>query len=468
MKKNSILKALGLTFAIVILLSWVIPAGTYTNGAYTATGSTSPIGLYDFLRLPVLTLATFVQYGLFFLAIGGFYGVLNQTGVYSNLINNIVKKWNKKKKSFLIITILTFIMLTSLTGLSNVMFILVPFFATILLKLGYDKITSFTSTVGAILLGNVGCTFGFEIWGYLKTYLNIEMTTLIFARIVVLIMISILMILFLIKNTKEVKKSKDEEVLLPLYEEVKSKKSSVPFIVISVLTFILLMVGGYNWYYAFDIEFFTELYNSVSAIQIGGKTIISDILALNNAPMIGFFENYDITIILVFISLIMGWIYNVKFNDIVSGFANGAKKMLLPATYATLSCVIFATVLNSSGGHFINTIINKFIGTEGFSFMGTVGSSIVTSFVYNDFSSMLSSIYTIFTSYDANVIPVVAFIIQGIFGLISLIAPTSIILVAGLSLMDISYKEWIKYIYKFALIIFGILIVVAFILTTLI
>ena len=77
MKKNSILKALGLTFAIVILLSWVIPAGTYTNGAYTATGSTSPIGLYDFLRLPVLTLATFVQYGLFFLAIGGFYGVLS-------------------------------------------------------------------------------------------------------------------------------------------------------------------------------------------------------------------------------------------------------------------------------------------------------------------------------------------------------------------------------------------------------
>lgn len=100
--------------------------------------------------------------------------------------------------------------------------------------------------------------------------------------------------------------------------------------------------------------------------------------------------------------------------------------------------------------------------------MGTVGSSVVTSFIYNDFSSMLGSIYTIFTSYDANVIPIVAFIIQSMFSLISLIAPTSIVLVAGLSLMDISYKEWIKYIYKFALIIFGILIVVAFILTTLI
>jgi len=468
MKKNSILKALGLTFAIVILLSWVIPAGTYTSGTYAATGSTAPIGLYDFLRLPVLTIATFIQYGLFFLAVGGFYGVLNQTGVYSNLVNNIVKKWNKKKKSFLIITLLTFIILTSLTGLSNVMFILVPFFATILLKLGYDKITSFVSTVGAILLGNIGCTFGFEIWGYLKNYLEIEMTTLIFARIVVLLMVSVLMILFLNKNTKEIKKSKDEEVLLPLYEDIKSKKSSLPFIVITVLTFILLIVGGYNWYYAFDIEFFSNLYESVSTIQIGGRTLVNDILALNNAPMIGFFENYDITIILIFISIVMGWIYNVKFNDIVSSFANGAKKMLLPATYATLSCVIFASVLNSSDGHFMNTIINKFIGTDGFSFMGTVGSSLLTSFIYNDFSSMLGSIYTIFISYDANVISIVAFIIQGMFGLMSLVAPTSILLVAGLSLMDISYKEWIKYIYKFTLIVFGILIVVAFILTTLI
>ena len=179
MKKDNIFKVLGITFLIVVLLSWIIPAGTYSNGTYTATGSTIPIGLYDFVRVPVLTIATFIQYGLLILAIGGFYGVLNKTGVYSNIIDRIVKKWIGNKKKFLILTIILFSVLTSLTGLNNLMFLLVPFFATILLKLGYSKLTTFTSTIGSILVGNIGCTLGFDIWGYLANIFSLNMILLL-------------------------------------------------------------------------------------------------------------------------------------------------------------------------------------------------------------------------------------------------------------------------------------------------
>lgn len=473
MKKDSILKALGITFAVVVLLSWVIPAGTYANGTYTATGSTLPIGLYDFVRVPVLTIATFIQYGLLILAIGGFYGVLNQTGVYSNIVNNIVKKWEKNKKRFLIITVILFSVLTSLTGLTDLMFILVPFFAAILIKLGYNKLTSFTSTVGSILVGNLGSTLGFNIWGYLQYYLSLEMTTLIFARAVLLVMAVVLFILTLTKTTKEEKTSKKDKkeelnVEIPLFEEVKTKKSSLPLIVLSIILFVFIFIGGYNWYYSFEIEFFNNIYESISTFEVGGYALFNNLLALSHVPTLGFFENYDITIILVFASLIIGWTYSVKVKDIINSFAKGAKEMLLPATYAMLSCVIFACMLNMSNGTFVNTIINKFIAAEEFSFLGTVGTSLVSGFVYNDFATLLTNITPLFTTYDANIIPTIAFIIQGMFGLICLIAPTSIYLLAGLSLFDISYKEWIKYIWKYALILFGIVIVVAFILTTLI
>lgn len=464
MKKDNILKVLGITFAVVVLLSWVIPAGTYSNGTFTSSESTLPIGLYDFVRVPVLTVATFIQYGLLILAIGGFYGVLNKTGVYSNIVNNLVKKF-KNKKLFLIITVISFALLASLTGLTEVMFLLVPFFVTILLKLGYNKLVAFTSTVGAIFVGNIGSTLGFNVWGYMKNYLSLNMTTLIAARIIVLVMLVVLLVVALLKITKN-NKTKEEVKEIPLFEENKSKKSSLPLIIISILLFVVLLIGGYNWYYAFEIETFTNLYDKVSAIEIGGQALVSNALALNNAPVLGFFQNYDITIILIFTSLVIGWIYNVKFKDILSGFASGAKEVLLPALYAVLACVIYACVLNMGGSSFVATIINKFVNTESFSFMGTVGTSLVGGFVYNDLSTLLENISIIFTAYDAKVIPVVAFIIQGMFGLLSLVAPTSIYLLAGLSLCDISYKEWIKHIWKFALIVFGIFIVVAFILTT--
>lgn len=467
MKKDSILKALGITFAVIVLLSWVIPAGSYSNGTFTSLESTLPIGLYDFVRVPVLTIATFIQYGLLFLVIGGFYGVLNKTGVYSNIINSIVKKC-KNKKLFLIITVICFTLLASLTGLTEVMFLLVPFFIAILLKLGYNKLVAFTSTVGAIFVGNIGSTLGFNVWGYFKNYLSLDMTTLILARIILLVMMVALLVIALLKITKNDKKTKEETIEIPLFEENKSKKSALPLIIISVLLFVLLVIGGYNWYYSFEIETFTNLYESISTMEIAGRTWIKDIFALGNTPVLGFFQNYDITIILVFVSLIIGWMYNVKMKDIVSGFAKGAKEMLLPATYAMLACIAYACVLNMGGSSFVTTIINKFVNAESFSFMGTVGTGLVGSFVYNDLSTLLETISTLFTSYDANVIPVVAFIIQGMFGLVSLIAPTSVYLLAGLSLCDISYKEWIKHIWKFALILFGIIIVVAFILTTMI
>ena len=83
--------------------------------------------------------------------------------------------------------------------------------------------------------------------------------------------------------------------------------------------------------------------------------------------------------------------------------------MVLPAFYAVLSCVVFATVLSLSA-NFVYTIVNQFTSSEEFSLMGTIATSIVTSFTYNNFSYMINYFAGFFSSLSAGEISVVALI----------------------------------------------------------
>ena len=60
---------------------------------------------------------------------------------------------------------------------------------------------------------------------------------------------------------------------------------------------------------------------------------------------------------------------------------------------------------------------------------------------------------------------VLAIIYQAMFGLVSFFAPSSAILMIGLSYLGIPYKDWMKYIWKFLvamlLVIIIVLIIVA-------
>ncbi len=90
MKKNSFLKVLLGMYLLVVILSWIIPAGSYTNGTYASAG-VAAVGVVNLFRLPIMTLQTFIQYTLVFLSIGLVYGVLNKTGVYDNICKGIAR-----------------------------------------------------------------------------------------------------------------------------------------------------------------------------------------------------------------------------------------------------------------------------------------------------------------------------------------------------------------------------------------
>lgn len=456
MKKYSLLKAIGITFLIVFILSWIINASSFSSGTITSLSKTVPIGLYDLSLLPIITLVSFFMYGLLFLAIGGFYGVVNKTGAYSDLVLKISKKIKPKK--FIIITIITLSILSSLTNLTPVLFILVPFLVAVLMNQGYKKITAFTATVGSILVGTIGTTYG-VIGARIKYYFDLSTSFELYTKIILLAMVTFLLIVFVLKYDKldvKVKKgrSKTKQETIPLYENIKSQRKSLPLVIISIVMFLISILFMYNWRIAFDIELFDNWYTKIHEFEINGYTLFNNLIGSTSG--IGYITIYDLVIILIITSLIIGFVYRIKFSELFEKFINGSKEMIKPAIYASLSCVVYAFIYYNSSGNFVNTILNNLSQDN---IISLISKSTILSFFYNDFGNLIGYNYSLFTSYDSSKLPIIGVLLQSIYGFVMLIAPTSVYLMAGLAYLDISYKEWFKYIWKYLLITLLVIVV---------
>lgn len=485
MKKKNLLKVLAIFFAVYVILSWIIPSGYFQDGKLVAD-QTTPIGLFSIIRYPIITLSSsvFLLYGLIVVLIGGLYGVLNKTGAYSKFVEKVVEKNKGKGNKFIIITIIIFALLSSLTGLTLPLLILVPFFVTVLLLLGYDKPVAMVSTFGAILVGNIGCTYGFNIAGYTNYFLNTGINTEIISKAIFLVIITFLLIMFVIRASKKTvkvdKKKKglkkkeiveEHKASAPLYTKTDdSKKSVVPIIVITCFVVVLAIVGMYNWEIAFKFDVFNNFHEKIMAINIKDYPIMSNILG--GVDALGYWSNYDLAILIILATILIGWIYNVKAKDFFNGFVEGVKEMLPVAFYMMIANIIFLIMNSSStGGTMFATISNFFLKmTKNFNAVVMVVVSAVGGLFYNDFPYLLntlnSQITTLYT--DTKLYPLIAFIMQSIHGIVQLLVPTSMILFGGLKYFGISFKEWIKFIWKYVLEILAISIVIMIVIAVLI
>lgn len=468
MKKYSLFKTIALCFFVVVVLSWVIPTGSF-NGTTFTSSQTVPVGIINLFRLPVMTIQTFIQYFIVLLAIGAFYGVLNKTGVYGGIVNNAAKKMKGKERLALIITIITFALLATLTGNSILLFALVPFTGAVLLKAGFGKVTTMLATIGSILVGEAGSIFGFTGAGYIKNMFSISMTDEIITKIIVFILLIGLFVFYVLNRFNSEKSTKTKVAIkeIPfLTEEVKNDKSKLPLIIFSILLVVLCFVGMYNWYYAFGITTFNKFHTALTEITIGDYPIVSNIIS--GISSIGYWGNYEFAIALVISSVIISWLYNVSINDMIDGAINGMKEMLPIAFLATICNVVF-TVMLSSDTNMFTTIVNWFGGfTDKFSLPIVTVLSIIGSFFYNDFYYLLNDINGLVAGYDAIYYPITGVITTAIHSLMMMILPTSVMLIAGLKFFNVSLKDWFKSVWKYMLEALVVIILVAIIIVVLI
>ena len=481
--KYELLKVLGISFLIFAVLTWIIPTGSYNGKTFTG-GKTDPVGLYGLFLDPLYSFGIFVQYMVVFLAIGGLYGVLNKTGAYSKMVEGIAKSFEKRKKIFLVISIVLFACLSALIGSQVTLFIFVPFVIALLMTLGYDKITSLAATVGAILVGIVGSIYGNSV--VFKSFLGMNANNGVVYRLIFFVIVTTLYVLFVIKNNKSLELEKNEvfektkrgrkkkndivslekkeevkTIDIPLYSKRDENKSIIPLAIILGLLAAIVFAGMFNWYYTFEIDFFDSIYETLMSFKVGEIAIFAQVFG--DLPRIGSFGNYDLAAILLVTSVIIGWVYGNKSDQFIDGFVKGAKEMLLPAIYVMLASIIFAVMVNSNSN--ISATISNFLFSLSKEFNVFVVSfvGIAGSYFFNDFPYLLNVIYGVLADFDAIVYPVIPLILNATYGLAMLVLPVSITLIAGLKYMNVSYKNWVKYIWKFLCIVFVILILFALI-----
>lgn len=468
MKKNNTLKVLLIAILFTFLLTWLLPISYYSSGLYTDVRY--PAGLFDIFNYPTLTFYYFGQVALYVLAIGAFYGIFEKTGVYRKICDKIVKLFEGKEIIFFSVVITLLTVIVSFCGFSYELIFLLPLLTTIILLMGYDKMTVAITLIGSIVVGFMGSTYAQSIAGTYMSYLATSYTDLIWYKLIILVIGIALLVFNIIRRNKKVDVKKDEgKELIALKNEVKTKKGKVkanwPAIVIFDLILVLMIIGSLDLSGAFGVEIFEKFHESVMSFTIFEYDIFAKILGSTmQSASLGTWTTVEFTTLLIIASIVLAIIYRVNINDMFTNYKDGAKKFGLSAM---LMMIVYTILITVSNHPVILTILKPLLSiTNGFNSVTISISTFVASIfnidVYYTASAILPYLTSIVT--DTSLYALIGFISQAMHGLAMLIAPTSVILLGVLSYLKINYTDWVKNIWK----IFLELFVVAFVMFTII
>ena len=92
MKKHNLFKVVAITILLFVVLSWIIPTGTYSADAGFATATRSQVGIYELLTYFSTSISYFGFIAFFIVSVGAFYAVAELTGAYREVLDRLVKR----------------------------------------------------------------------------------------------------------------------------------------------------------------------------------------------------------------------------------------------------------------------------------------------------------------------------------------------------------------------------------------
>ncbi len=255
--------------------------------------------------------------------------------------------------------------------------------------------------------------------------------------------------------------------------EVTSERRNKVAFIVSVVIFVLFIIASIIPYESLfkNCTVFTEFNSWLSNLKIGNYAIFNNIIGsplivsestgstTGSIAVFGSWTMSDVSILLFILTLLIAIINNVKIDDFIKGINENIKKILPVAITAMLISVVLVTMITSG---ISITIANKILGIfKGFNIAETIFATMISSVLTSDFYYLISTVGQLLTLSASNsqYYGVIAFIIQSIYNLVMIIAPTSVGLIIGLYYLDIPYNKWFKFIWKLLLILFVIIIV---------
>ncbi len=477
MKKHSLFKVILIILGALLAVNGILAILGYFVPALE--GKYSMIALGDVFMNFVQSFYYFFDTVVYLLVLGAFYGVISEVPAYKKLVDNIAQKVKSHSKLFIFIVTGLFAVLTFACGLVNVLLVFVPFIVAIILLLGYDKLVAISSTVVAMLVGFMSSLFltfrdPNSYYGYNAT--TIEKMTGIsdyanwIPKLVLLVLGTALLIFFIDRYIKNLENKKVKYELNESNEvnvsEVKGDYKNIktwPVIVMFVFILVILILGYLPWNTLFKIECFDKFNEWLVGIKIGEFAIFSNVVspslyAFGNWASLGSYMSIIITLIIF--TLITKFVYKVKFNEVIDNFVSGAKKMVPAIFLVIITYDILVCTYNHS---FMSTIMTWISETK-------LGINVFTASVISALGSLLHTdlYYTVAGVYspliglveNESMLNTYAMTFQSIYGIVAMIGPTSFLLIVALKYFDVPYTSWVKYIWRFVLMLLLLVILV--------
>ncbi len=486
MKKNNLFKILGIVLAGYVLLSWLVPIVVSIFG--WKVEASYQIGLTKFGSTFIDAFAGFSNVIVFILLIGGLYAVMDATGAYKPAIEKLAEKFKGKEKLVLITIIVLMAIISSITGLELGLLILFPFIISLVLMMGYDKIIALVATFGATIVGMYGATYAGTLYGYLDGFMQTKPTDNILAKVILFVLALGLLIgftlIYMKKNNmlpeKTAKKSKEKATKKTVKSETKKEKVKKadkkekteekekkvwPLLLVLGLLFLVLILGTTAWGNIFSSNYFATVHDTImNKWQIGGFKIVEKLFggldAFGTWTSSTRYVSYSIMILFAVATLAI--VYKVKLNDAFDAFVKGIKEYVVPAFLALIAYSIFVFAIYYPVLGVITTWITGL--TDSFNIVTSGLHAIISSVFYPDFSYYgYYVVYTfVQTIKDTSLYSLIGLVFTNLYALVMLVAPTSVLLLTSLSISEVKYTEWLKFIWKYAL----CLLVVSFIVFT--
>jgi uncharacterized ion transporter superfamily protein YfcC len=319
-----------------------------------------------------------------------------------------------------------------------------PLIIPIFLVAGYDTVTAVSVILLGAGMGVLGSTVNPFATGIASGFAKISIGNGIGLRLIILGLGEILAIIFTMSYAKKVKNNPKSSLVYNQHEENKkhflynTERDDFP-----ELTGKRKLILG-----IFALAF---------AIMIFGVIPFEDI-GITFLPTLGWWFSELSGLFLTF-AIIIGLVGGIKEEDIVNSFVQGARDLLSVALIVAVSRGI-TVIMND--GNITGTVLNY--GENLLAGLSSVSFTILAYVFYIPMSFLIPSTSGLATLSMPILAPLgdfanvarslVVTAYQSASGIVNLVTPTSGVVMGALAIARLDYGKWIKYVWKFLIIVF--------------
>ena len=472
-KMPSSYTVLMIIIAIMAVLTWIIPAGQYdadkSGNLITGTYKTvaqNPQGIWDVLMAPIRAMlgkeptSAAIDVAFFILMVGGFLGVVNETGALDVGIASIVKKYKGREKMLILVLMPLFALGGSTYGMGEETMAFYPLLVPVMMAVGFDSLTA----VAIILLGSqIGClasTLNPFATGIASATAGVGTGDGIVLRLIFFVVMTALGTYFVYRYADKIQKDPTKSLVYSHREEdlkhfnvdavanVEStlSKKQKQVLVLFVLTFVLMIMSFIPWT-DLNVHVFENFNKWLIGIPVIGKIVGTSTSAL------GTWYFPEGAMLFMVMGIIIGFVYRMKESRFITVFINGAADLLSVALIVAVARGI-QVIMND--GMITATILHW--GEVGLKGLSSQVFIVLTYIFYLPMSFLIPSTSGLASATMGIMAPLGKFVnvpasliitaYQSASGLLNLVTPTSGIVMGALALGRIDLGTWWKFVAK--------------------